>query len=54
MDGLESTADPRDIYFDEPSLAAAQQWLLLVLAQASKEHPADLFKLFKRDTTVCR
>lgn len=50
---MRAMTEARDVYFDEPALAAAQQWLHLVLAQASKQHPTDLFKLFKRDSTVC-
>jgi len=38
--------------FDEPALAAAQQWMQNVLTLAAKGPPHELFKLFRRDTTV--
>ena len=43
---------PEVVLFDEPALAAAQQWMHDLLAQAAKAPPNEVFKLFKRATTV--
>lgn len=43
---------PEVVLFDEPALAAAQQWMHDLLAQAAKAPPNEVFKLFKRDMTV--
>lgn len=43
---------PEVVLFDEPALAAAQQWMHELLAKAAKAPPNDVFKLFKREMTV--
>ncbi|CAL8466679.1 g6215 [Coccomyxa elongata] len=42
---------PEVVLFDEPALAAAQQWMHDLLAKAAKAPPNDVFKLFKREMT---
>ena len=41
-----------DVRFDGAARAAAQGWMRDFQAHCSKEPPNELFKLFKRDTTV--
>ena len=40
------------IEFDKAAAAAAQEWLQLLHAQASRDPPKDLFSLFDKTTTV--
>ena len=41
------------VRFDVAARVAAQQWMREFQAHCNKEPPNELFKLFKRDTTVC-
>jgi hypothetical protein len=50
MHGAEEA--PQVLLFDEPALAVAQQWMHKVLSQAAKEPPSEVFKFFRRETTV--